>query len=264
EGVMPTHFKQHMLPLFLEGAVRYMKLPIGEENRKSLYEHVKASDLYDKKLSMYKVNASLKDTTFEAGRCCSFTPGWLENESIWLHMEYKYLLELIKGGLYKEFFEDFKKAAVPFLDPDVYGRSIYENSSFIASSANPDKRIHGRGFVARLSGSTAEFLQMWTLMMFGKNPFVMTENGLAVQFAPVLPEYLIPEDGMVEAKFIGKTLVTYKFQEKKDYIPGQYEITNISIKWNNGDVTDAGNCICGKDAEAIRNGNAVEIAVIIK
>lgn len=264
EGVMPTHFKQHMLPLFLEGAVRYMKLPIGEENRKSLYEHVKASDLYDKKLSMYKVNASLKDTTFEAGRCCSFTPGWLENESIWLHMEYKYLLELIKGGLYKEFFEDFKKAAVPFLDPDVYGRSIYENSSFIASSANPDKRIHGRGFVARLSGSTAEFLQMWTLMMFGKNPFVMTENGLTVQFAPALPEYLIPEDGMVEAKFIGKTLVTYKFQEKKDYIPGQYEITNISIKWNNGDVTDAEGCICGKDAEAIRNGDAVEIAVIIK
>ena len=264
EGVMPTHFKQHMLPLFLEGAVRYMKLPIGEENRKSLYEHVKASDLYDKKLSMYKVNASLKDTTFEAGRCCSFTPGWLENESIWLHMEYKYLLELIKGGLYKEFFEDFKKAAVPFLDPDVYGRSIYENSSFIASSANPDKRIHGRGFVARLSGSTAEFLQMWTLMMFGKNPFVMTENGLTVQFAPVLPEYLIPEDGMVEAKFIGKTLVTYKFQEKKDYIPGQYEITNISIKWNNGDVTDAEGCICGKDAEAIRNGEAEEIVVIIK
>ncbi len=264
EGVMPTHFKQHMLPLFLEGAVRYMKLPIGEENRKSLYEHVKASDLYDKKLSMYKVNASLKDTTFEAGRCCSFTPGWLENESIWLHMEYKYLLELIKGGLYKEFFEDFNKAAVPFLDPDVYGRSIYENSSFIASSANPDKRIHGRGFVARLSGSTAEFLQMWTLMMFGKNPFVMTENELAVQFAPALPEYLIPEDGMVEAKFIGKTLVTYKFREKKDYIPGQYEITNISIKWNNGDAIDAGNCICGKDAEAVRNGEAAEIVVIIK
>ena len=32
EGVMPLHFKQHMLPLFLEGAVRYMKLPIGEAN----------------------------------------------------------------------------------------------------------------------------------------------------------------------------------------------------------------------------------------
>jgi len=264
DGVMPTHFKQHMLPLFLEGAVRYMKLPIGEANRKSLYEHVKTSDLYDKKLSMYKVNASLKDTTFEAGRCCSFTPGWLENESIWLHMEYKYLLELIKGGLYKEYFEDFKNAAVPFLNPDVYGRSIYENSSFIASSANPDKRIHGRGFVARLSGSTAEFLQMWTLMMFGKHPFVMTDEGLTIQFAPALPEYLIPEEGTVTAQFLGKTLVSYTFMEKKDYIPGEYEIQMISVTWKNGDVVEAGKCICGEMAEAVRNGEAAEIAVIVK
>ena len=264
EGVMPTHFKQHMLPLFLEGAVRYMKLPIGAENRKFLYEHVKASDLYDKKLSMYKVNASLKETTFEAGRCCSFTPGWLENESIWLHMEYKYLLELIKGGLYKEYFADFKNAAVPFLDPNVYGRSIYENSSFIASSANPDKRIHGRGFVARLSGSTAEFLQMWTLMMFGKHPFVMDENGLSIQFAPALPEYLIPEDGVVTAQLLGKTLVSYKFPEKKDYIPGEYEIQKISITWKSGEVTEADKCICGEAAKSIINGEAAEITVTIK
>ena len=27
----------------------------------------------------------------------------LKNESIWLHMEYKYLLELLKNGLYAEF-----------------------------------------------------------------------------------------------------------------------------------------------------------------
>ena len=264
EGVMPLHFKQHMLPLFLEGAVRYMKLPIGEENRKSLYEHVKASDLYDKKLFMYKVNASLKDTTFEAGRCCSFTPGWLENESIWLHMEYKYLLELVKGGLYKEFFEDFKNAAVPFLSPDTYGRSIYENSSFIASSANPDKRIHGRGFVARLSGSTAEFLQMWTLMMFGHTPFAMTENGLSVEFAPVLPEYLIPDDGVVEAKFIGKVLVTYKFPEKKNYIPGEYSVGKITVTWKDGSVSELDGSICGKDAEAVRAGDAESIVVEIK
>lgn len=263
EGVMPLHFKQHALPLFLEGAVRYMKLPIGEANRKSLYEHVKASDLYDKKLSMYKVNASLKETTFEAGRCCSFTPGWLENESIWLHMEYKYLLELIKAGLYKEYFEDFKNAAIPFLDPAVYGRSVYENSSFIASSANPDKRIHGRGFVARLSGSTAEFLQMWTLMMFGKTPFALTKAGLTVQFAPVLPEYLIPEDGVVEAQFLGKTLVTYKFPEKKDYIPGEYAVGRIAVTWKDGTVTEADGNICGKEAEAIRNGEAATITVTI-
>lgn len=54
-------------------------------------------------------------------------------------------------------FEDLKNALPPFMDPSVYGRSTLENSSFIASSVNPDESMHGRGFVARLSGTTAEF-----------------------------------------------------------------------------------------------------------
>ena len=52
-------------------------------------------------LQMYKVNADLKEVSFEAGRAKAFTPGWLENESIWLHMEYKWLLEMLKSGLYE-------------------------------------------------------------------------------------------------------------------------------------------------------------------
>ena len=264
DGVMPTHFTQHMLPLFLEGAVRYMKLPLGEDARKSLYDHVKASDLYDKKLAMYKVNTSLSQTTFEVGRCCSFTPGWLENESIWLHMEYKYLLELIKSGLYKEYFEDFKNAAIPFLDPKVYGRSVYENSSFIASSANPDERTHGRGFVARLSGSTAEFLQMWTLMMFGKEPFAVKDGALALTLQPILPAYLIPEDGKVEASFLGSIAVSYQFAAKKDYIPGEYTVEKIVVTYKDGRTVESVGSVNGADAEAIRDGEAAEIVVVIK
>lgn len=83
---------------------------------------------------MYKVNASLQNASYELGRARAFTPGWLENESIWLHMEYKYLLELLHAQLYEEFLEDFHHAAIPFLDERQYGRSIWENSSFIASS----------------------------------------------------------------------------------------------------------------------------------
>lgn len=264
EGVMPLHFKQHMLPLFLEGAVRYMKLPLPAGERRSLYRHVKESDLYDKKLSMYKVNASLSRTTFEVGRCCSFTPGWLENESIWLHMEYKYLLELIKSGLYNEFFEDFRKAAVPFLDAEVYGRSVYENSSFIASSANPDERTHGRGFVARLSGSTAEFIQMWTLMMFGKTPFQMKEGVLTLSLQPILPSYLIPEDGRVEACFLGNIPVTYLFSEKKDYIPGAYSVGKITITFKDGSTEEAVGEVSGVNAAKIRDGLAERILIEIQ
>ena len=82
----------------------------------------------------------------------------------------------------KNFFADFKKAAIPFQNPETYGRSIYENSSFIASSRNPNPSCRGRGFVARLSGSTIEFISMWKEMMFGAHPF-RTEQEELVFFA---------------------------------------------------------------------------------
>ncbi|MCD8105845.1 MAG: hypothetical protein LUF35_12825 [Lachnospiraceae bacterium] len=243
KGILPTHFEQGKLPHFLEGAVHVLRLPASREEKKELYARIRKSALYDKKLSMYKVNEPLVGTSFELGRCRAFTPGWLENESIWLHMEYKYLLELLKSGLYDEFFQDFHAAAVPFLDPEVYGRSVYENSSFLASSANLDPRRHGRGFVARLSGSTAEFIHMWTLMMFGAQPFVYNETGkkLTLRLQPALPAWLIPEDGIVEARFLGNTTVRYHFPAQKDYLPGQYEIERIILQYGKLNETENAN-----------------------
>ena len=101
---------------------------------------------------MFKVNAPLESQSHEIGRARAFTPGWLENESIWMHMSFKYLWELQKAGLYEAFFEALKNHLPPFMDPQVYGRSPLENSSFIVSSAHPDESLHGNGFVARLSG----------------------------------------------------------------------------------------------------------------
>merc|ERR1712216_136495 len=106
----------------------------------------------------------------------AFEAGWLENESIWLHMQYKLYVELIRAGLYKEFFEQIKTGVVCFMDPEVLGRSPLEADSFIVSSAFPEKGMHGSGFLARLSGSTAEFLSMWNHMMAGPNPFVTDSN----------------------------------------------------------------------------------------
>ena len=159
-----TDMIPHPVTPFLEGVVKKMKISGDTEEARELYGKVKASDLYDKKLGMYKTSASIKDEPIELGRAKFFTPGWLENESVFLHMAYKYLLELVKVGLYDEFFEEIKTGLVVFTDPNVYGRSILENSSFIASSANPDESLHGKGFVARLSGSTVEFLNMWVEM----------------------------------------------------------------------------------------------------
>ena len=252
-GIIPKHFNMVSVPYFLEGPVRFLKLGDDIQAKKAMYE---------------KVNASLQNASFELGRCRAFTPGWLENESIWLHMEYKYLLELIKSGLYKEFFEDFRHAAVPFLDKDTYGRSTLENSSFIASSKNPNERIHGKGFVARLSGSTIEFISMWKHMFFGKNIFTVNSNGqLIFSLAPAIPEYLIAEeDGKytVSTTLLGETKLIYQFPEKKDYIPGEYTINSISVLFEDGSEAAVSNSvITGSDAERIRNRQAKTITVVI-
>ena len=264
DGIMPLDFQVGKVPLFLEGPVRYLKLDQPMSKKRKLYEQVKGSDLYDGKLSMYKVNASLQEASYELGRARAFTPGWLENESIWLHMEYKYLLELLKSEMYKEFFEDFRKAAIPFLDRETYGRSIYENSSFIASSKNPNSSYHGKGFVARLSGSTVEFLNMWIIMMFGRQPFKVCDGELTLKLEPTLPSYLLQESGQVEAVFMGETKVVYHVGEQKDYIPGEYRITECRLEYADGRTLDVEEgVIKGSLAEDVRDGKVCAIDVTL-
>ncbi len=265
DGIVPEHFGLGRVPCFLEGPVRYLKLTMDKDKKLAMYQKVRASELYDRQLGMYKVNASLENASFELGRARAFTPGWLENESIWLHMEYKYLLELLKSGLYQEYLADFVQMAVPFQNPDRYGRSIYENSSFIASSRNPDTACHGKGFVARLSGSTVEFLQMWKLMMFGKNTFVEKKSGLLLQFEPTLPACLIGEDGMVETTFMGSTRIVYHFADRKDYFPGSYQVREIVMQYHDGSVYRTANSFVSSLAAVdVREGKVEAIDVHIE
>ena len=264
DGYKPLRFEVQMVPYFLEGPVRYLKLKNGKEKKRELYQNVKNSDLYDNKLQMYKVNASLQNASYELGRARAFTPGWLENESIWLHMEYKYLLELIRNGMYEEFFEDFHKAAVPFLDAKTYGRSIYENSSFIASSKNPNAAYHGKGFVARLSGSTIEFISMWKLMMFGAHVFELRKGELVFAPQPAIPAYLIPANGKVSATLFSNVKVTYQFADVMNYIPGKYQIKTMKFVYKNGSVASVNADFAGKQiAQDIRDGAITEIVIEI-
>ena len=81
------------------------------------------------------------------------------------------------------------------MDPVKYGRSLMECSSFLASSAFPDPTQHGRGFSARLSGSTAEFLSMWKLIFIGSNPFYVDDDGkLAMTLKPAVPAWMFKDD----------------------------------------------------------------------
>jgi hypothetical protein len=229
-------------PLFLEGPVRYMKtIQDDVDSTEDVYDKVMNSGLRDDGLKMYTISASLKGQSFDMGRMMAFSPGWLENESIWLHMSYKYYLQLIRGKLYDQFFSEMKGGGMlPFMDPDVYGRSLMECSSFLASSAFSDPARHGRGFAARLSGSTAEFLTIWFLMFVGPEPFFLNENGeLEMQLVPALPSWLFEDeenegtrddDGQltVTFKLFSSILVTYHNPEGEDLYgvsPIGYKIT---------------------------------------
>ena len=205
------------------------------EKARELYGRVKASGLYDRELGMYKLNVSLEDEPLEIGRSRAFTPGWLENESIWLHMEYKYLLEALKCGLYAEFFADIEKALIPFQDAARYGRSILENSSFLTPSCFFDRDLIGSGFYARLSGATVEFLHMLHIMNLGLHPFALEEGRLVFKPSPILKKEFFSREGRtVEFAFkkgprqvklppnsyafsiFSKTLVVYENPRGKD------------------------------------------------
>ena len=217
DSIRSKKFSQKPLPLFLESQVHALRLIKDTNQARALYKAVKSSELFDKELKMYKVTAPLGRMPEEIGRCRVFTPGWLENESIWLHMEYKYLLELLKCGLYEEFYADFKNVLVPFQDPQRYGRNILENSSFLVSSAFPDKKLHGNGYVARLSGSTAEFVEIWLNMNIGNRPFNLdNKNRLNLTFSPKLAGWLFDKKGKYSFNFLGVIPVTYHNRRRKN------------------------------------------------
>ncbi len=264
KGIVPLEFKIKFLPSFLEGPTRYLKTNLTHEEKVKLYEEIKESDIYDKKLRMYKTSESLENEGFEIGRARGFTAGWLERESVFMHMEFKYILELIKNGLYDEFFEDIKTAMPPFMDPKVYGRSVLENSSFIASSSNPDERTHGRGFVARLSGTTVEMLNIWKLMMVGPKLFTYENEELRFNLNPILSKEFF-ENGVIETTILGEIKLVYNNENNKDtFGENAGTITEIKIIDKENNIINVnGNKVSGDLAFKIRNCEVKEINVKI-
>lgn len=274
--VRAAGFRRVTLPHYLEGPVHAMKIERDPARRRRLAAAVRSSALFDRKLLMYKVNAPLASAPVEIGRARIFSPGWLENESVFLHMEYKWLLELLRAGLAEEFFRDFRNVLIPFQDPERYGRSPLEHSSFIASSAFSDPSQHGRGFVARLSGSTAEFLTMWLWMNLGRRPFAIGPSGrLVLRFEPTLPAFLftrresvrryvdhrlvertfrLPEHSLAFLLF-GRTLVTYHNPKRLDtYGRSRAVVRRVRLTAKGRSVDFRSDTVPSPHAERVRDG----------
>ncbi len=264
--VKVTELKPVMVPHYLEGPARMLAASTDVEEAAKQAAAVKASDLYDEPLKMYKTSVSIEDVSFENGRIRVFTPGWLERESIFLHMEYKYILGLLKAGLYDQYYETIQGALIPFLDPKVYGRSTLENSSFIASSVNPDPDVRGRGFQARLSGSTVEVLSMWIEMFFGKKGFTYENGTLALELQPKLAAWLFDEEGKASFKMLSSCVVTYVNQTGKNtYGEDAAKIASMELTRADGTVVSVeGSVISGELAEAVRAGEVTAICAVMK
>ncbi len=274
--VRPLAFRQRPVKLFLEGPVHWLK--DRPEDAAAVYAAVRRSPLFDRKLGMYKACEPMDGETPELGRAVGAYPrGWIENESIYLHMEYKWLLEVLRSGLAAEFWRDARTALVPFLDPAVYGRSPLEGASFVVSSAFADPARHGQAFQPRLSGITCEFLHMWIVAMAGERPFALDEKGaLRLSLAPRLPGWLFteapasrfwrdPVDGWQELsvpanslafKLLGRALVVYSNPGRKDTFgprgagPVAYRLTYRDGR----DVRVLGPSVPAPHAAAVRDG----------
>jgi len=278
-------FAQHALPPFLEGQVRAMKILENKEKILDLHQSVCKSELYDKKLKMYRLNGDLSDMPDDIGRARAFSSGWLENGSIWLHMEYKYLLELLKSNLNEEFYKVMKDVLIPFQDPERYGRSILENSSFIMSSLNTDVKNHGRGYIARLSGSTAEFLHIWSLIAFGPKPFVYENNKLCFKPRPILQKdiftqedrdvsfqlskkkkvnFKIPKNSFA-FRLLGHTIAVYNNPKNKNtFGDNKVKIKSFEFLINGEKIEIKGSKIKGEYAKKLRNGKIDYLFINLK
>lgn len=276
-----TRFRQKPLPLFLEGFVHAMRIATTKEARK-LYQSVCDSELFDKKLGMFKVNVPLGENALELGRIGIFNYGWLENGSVFLHMHYKFVLEMVRRGLIDEFYAKMEKLLVPFHDPDIYRRSPIENSSFLVSSGfSIDSREHGRGCVARLSGATVEFLHVWTHLFLGASPFLFENGRLLFRPQPSLSKALfsteekcgypfgkvdeiLPRDS-ASCALLGETLLVYLNPQRLDtFGPGAVIPVRYQLHGREGSVlTVEGISIEGVKAEALRSGQYRRVDVML-
>jgi len=275
-----TRFKQKPIPLFLEGFVHALRIAEPEEVRR-LYDAARNSELFDRKLGMYRVNEPLGENALELGRIGVFNYGWLENGSIFLHMHYKFVLEMVRAGLIEEFYGQIEQLLVAFRDPMEYGRNPVENSSFLVSSGFAiDPRQHGRGCVARLSGSTVEFLHLWTHLFLGPAPFVFEEEKLLFRPAPVLSKTFFSTNeqcvspfgieetlpaGSAACALLGATLLVYINPKRQDTF-GHAAVKPRCYQLHGRDgsmQTVEGQQLEGQTAEALRLGQFRRVDVVL-
>ena len=165
----------------------------------------------------------------------------------------------------EEFYAAMHDALIPFLPPERYGRSTLENSSFLASSANPDPKVHGRGFVARLSGSTTEMLSIWIRMFLGEGGFFTEDGKLGFRFSPKLSSWMFDDNGDAAFTLFSSCTVTYHCAGRKaTYGEGAARVEEITLHYTDGrEEKISGDTLGNEQAAALRCGKIDCITVCL-
>lgn len=130
-------------------------------------------------------------------------------------MTFKYLLGLLKGEHFVEFFK-YAKTNIPcFMDPEIYGRSIFENVSFIVPTNHPNSNLHGSGNYARLTGANTEIINMYQLLFFGEHIYKVVDGKLKLSFTPHIPIELFVNKKLTVTLF--NTPITFVNEQNKDF-----------------------------------------------
>ncbi|MFP4215896.1 MAG: hypothetical protein ACLFVH_08195 [Phycisphaerae bacterium] len=286
QRVRITRFSPHRYPLFLEAPTHAIRTRGDADEARAMWRAMRTGPLFDEKLRMYIVGDSVAGESTETGRIWAWPAGWFENENVFLHMEHKYLLSTLQAGLVEEFYEDFRNCFIPFQPVERYGRSPIENTSFIVSSRHPRSSVHGRGYLPRSSGTTAEVLQILLILAFGPQPFAMEDGELTLRFRPRLADWLFtktPETveitdlqgntrtvdlpgGNFSAMFLGDVLVTYVNPSgKSTFGPGAPAVGAMElVGWEGERRTVPADALRGEDALAVRNRQVARIIVTLE
>ena len=127
---------------------------------------------------------------------------------------------------------------------------------------HPDESLHGAGFVARLSGSTAEFLTIWNIMMAGETPFCIEDGQLCLQFKPILPGWLFDDKGKLSFRFLGHCWVTYHNPYRQNTYEGTISINKVILQTQSEPEIEIENSlITAPLAEMVRTGKIEQIDI---
>jgi hypothetical protein len=281
--VRVKRFRPHRLPLFLEAPTHALRVEADAAEARRMLRALRDSALYDRELGMYILSDSVQNESPELGRISAWPPGWFENENVFLHMEHKLLLAMLQAQLYDEFYADARRCLVCFQDPEVYGRSPLENTSFIVSSRHPRPDYHGRGFLPRTSGTTAEVVHMLLIVSFGPRPFRVEDGELVLRFEPALADWVFTEsagereivrpDGSTHrvsfpansysALFLGRTLVTYANPDRRATFGDHAAVVRgYRLAYADGRQEQIeGDTVVGDAARDVRDGKVEKIEV---